>query len=102
MFLLFSLSPFHISASPSCFSANINEKIVGANQQKTTWLCWNHVSKVVAVYVANLTGLEKCPWCRLVQFIRDAYGVTALLCTRDGNHTLWLYIVPLSVPSLDD
>lgn len=27
MFLLFSLHPFHISASPSGFSANINEKI---------------------------------------------------------------------------
>lgn len=58
MFLYSGLSPFHISASPSGFSANINEKIGVENQQKTTCPCCNHVYKVIAVYVANLTGLK--------------------------------------------
>lgn len=100
MFLLSSLSPFHISASPSGFSANINEKIGGENQQKTTCPCCNHVYKVIAVYVANLTGLKLHKTTPRTFFIRGVYGVTALLCTRDGNHTLWLFIVPLFVPSL--
>lgn len=54
--------------------------------------------KVIAVCVANLTGLEKCPWCHPMQFVSGVYGLTALLCTRDGNHMLWLYIKTLFFP----
>lgn len=56
--------------------------------------------KVIAVCVANLTGLEKCPWCHPMQFVSGVYGLTALLCTRDGNHTLWLYIKTLFFPQV--
>lgn len=74
LFLLFSLSVFHVSSSLSGFSANINEKVEGVNQQKKNQQLFSVeiMYKVIAVCVANLTGLGKmslvssyaiCQWC---------------------------------------